>query len=191
MEVKFKKLRDGVKMPSKATEGSVGYDLYVPQDTIIKKGRQVLPLGFAMEFRAGYEAKIEPRSGYASKGMAGYEVRKGVPLAASGLEKALLSFRDTLLGENPTDEDIEGLQTYFATDESRFNADVLVGKIDADYRGEVGVIINNHGEPFQVKTGQRIAQMTFYEVEDVVFTEAEDLSDSERGDGGYGSSDVH
>ena len=61
------------------------------------------------------------------------------------------------------------------------------GTIDADYRGEVGVILINHGqEPFEVTDGERIAQMVIARYERVTFTEVADLSVSERGAGGFG-----
>lgn len=62
------------------------------------------------------------------------------------------------------------------------------GTIDADYRGEVMVILINHGdEPFHVRRGDRIAQMVVAPVISVVFTEREQLDDTERGDRGHGS----
>ncbi len=61
------------------------------------------------------------------------------------------------------------------------------GTIDADYRGEVGVILINHGqEPFEVKDGERIAQLVIARYERITFTEVADLSVSERGAGGFG-----
>ncbi len=61
------------------------------------------------------------------------------------------------------------------------------GTIDADYRGEVGVLLINLGtEPFEVKDGERIAQLVIARYERVAFTEAADLSVSERGAGGFG-----
>ena len=61
------------------------------------------------------------------------------------------------------------------------------GTIDADYRGEVGVILINHGhEPFEVKDGERVAQLVIARYERVAFAEVVDLSSSERGDGGFG-----
>jgi dUTP pyrophosphatase len=61
------------------------------------------------------------------------------------------------------------------------------GTIDADYRGEVGVILINHGpEPFEVKDGERIAQLVIARYERVTFTEVADLTMSERGAGGFG-----
>jgi dUTP pyrophosphatase len=64
------------------------------------------------------------------------------------------------------------------------------GLIDSGYRGEVKVILLNtdRAEPFVVEPGMRVAQLVVQAVEDVRFVEAEELSGSERGAGGHGSS---
>lgn len=148
MEIKIKKLREGAIIPCKATAGSAAYDVYIPQDYTVKQGRQVIPLGFAIEMPYGLEAKIEPRSGFASKGME-------------------------------------------AADRIRHDCDVISGKIDSDYRGECGVIVNNRSCEFRLQAGARVAQMTIYWVEDAEFTPAQELSDTDRGEGGFGHSGVH
>ena len=62
------------------------------------------------------------------------------------------------------------------------------GTIDADYRGEIGVILMNLGqEPFVVEPGDRIAQMVVAPVARVAWSEAEVLDATERGEGGFGS----
>ena len=62
------------------------------------------------------------------------------------------------------------------------------GTIDADYRGEIKVILINHGaEPFAIKRGDRIAQMVVAPVSTVSFSEVESLDATERGSGGFGS----
>lgn len=62
------------------------------------------------------------------------------------------------------------------------------GTIDAGYRGEVGVIMFNHGpEEFPVKRGDRIAQMVITELPEVELLEAEELTSTDRGQGGFGS----
>ena len=62
------------------------------------------------------------------------------------------------------------------------------GTIDADYRGEVKVILINHGhEAFEIRRGDRIAQMVVAPVSVVSFAERETLDDTERGAGGFGS----
>lgn len=62
------------------------------------------------------------------------------------------------------------------------------GTIDAGYRGEVGVILINHGDSsFPVRRGDRIAQMVIQTLPDVTLTPVVSLSDSSRGAGGFGS----
>lgn len=62
------------------------------------------------------------------------------------------------------------------------------GTIDSDYRGEVGVILINHGnEPFVIRRGERIAQMVIAAHAQAMITEVETLDDTARGTGGFGS----
>lgn len=151
MEVKIKKLHEAAILPRKATSGSAAYDLFCPYDCELREGRQVIPLGIALEIPQGYEAKIEARSGYSSKGFA------------------------ATLGQT----------------EYRLDADVITGKIDSDYRGEIGVIIHSREQYIhRIKAGQRIAQLTFYAVESPTLTEVSELSDTNRGGGGFGHSGV-
>jgi len=62
------------------------------------------------------------------------------------------------------------------------------GTVDADYRGEVGVILMNHSkENLVIKRGDRIAQMIINKIERIEFEKVEELPESERGAGGFGS----
>jgi dUTP pyrophosphatase len=63
------------------------------------------------------------------------------------------------------------------------------GTIDAGYRGEIGVVLINHDlhESFQVKKGDRIAQLVIQKVENAQFKMVDQLPESERSTGGYGS----
>jgi dUTP pyrophosphatase len=62
------------------------------------------------------------------------------------------------------------------------------GTIDADYRGEVGVVLINHGaEPFNVTRGMRIAQIVVAPVNRAQWREVDALDETQRGDGGFGS----
>jgi dUTP pyrophosphatase len=62
------------------------------------------------------------------------------------------------------------------------------GTIDSDYRGEVKVILINHGrEPFVIRRGERIAQMIIAPVVQAAFELADSLDDTARGAGGFGS----
>ena len=65
------------------------------------------------------------------------------------------------------------------------------GTIDAGYRGEIGVIMFNHGpEEFVIKRGDRIAQMVISQLPEVELTVCESLSETNRGSGGFGSTGV-
>ncbi len=65
------------------------------------------------------------------------------------------------------------------------------GTVDAGYRGELRVILINHGkQPFEVVQGMRIAQMVIMPVIRAELEEVESLSDSRRGEGGFGSTGV-
>ena len=61
------------------------------------------------------------------------------------------------------------------------------GTIDADYRGEIGLIVINHGEePFVVKRGMRMAQMVVQKVCQAEWMETAELKNTSRGEGGFG-----
>jgi len=65
------------------------------------------------------------------------------------------------------------------------------GTIDADYRGELKVIMINHGAvPFVIQRGDRIAQLVPAKVQHATFAEVEELDDTARGAGGFGSTGV-
>lgn len=62
------------------------------------------------------------------------------------------------------------------------------GTIDADYRGEVAVLLVNHGpEPYTIERGERIAQLVVARYEQVSWIEVTDLASTDRGAGGFGS----
>ena len=62
------------------------------------------------------------------------------------------------------------------------------GTIDADYRGEISVILVNHGEaPFAIRRGERIAQMVIAQVVQAKLVPVANLSTTDRGSGGFGS----
>jgi dUTP pyrophosphatase len=62
------------------------------------------------------------------------------------------------------------------------------GTVDADYRGEISVLLINHGEaPFTIRRGERIAQMVIAPVVQVTLVAVSSLPETERGSGGFGS----
>ena len=66
------------------------------------------------------------------------------------------------------------------------------GTIDSDYRGELKVILINHGaEPFEIRRGDRVAQLVLAPVTRAGWTVVEELDETERGAGGFGSTGGH
>lgn len=159
MEVKIK-LNGGI-MPKKAHPSDAAFDLYVPEDVVLQHGRQIIDLKFSIELPTGYAATIQPRSGFSAKGM---EVEAHQDILGTGAEDVF----DTII-----------------------DADIIRGLIDENYRGKVGAIIKVDDEYCRyhrciLKKGTRIAQMQIVEVPQVELVEAEQLSDTDRGEGGFG-----
>jgi dUTP pyrophosphatase len=141
-QLKIKKLRPEAKIPTRATEGSAGLDLYACIDepvTLNKGDKAVIPTGIAIGLDdPHYAAFIHSRSGLA--------IKHGLALLNS------------------------------------------VGVIDSDYRGEVCVgIVKLTDEPYTIQPFERIAQMVIKPVELPQVIEVEELDETDRGAGGFGS----
>jgi len=135
--IQFKRLSPDAKLPTRATPGSSGFDLYCTARVDLPPGqRMLLPTGIAAALPPGTCGQIWPRSGMAT--------RQGI--------------------------------------------DRLAGLIDEDYRGEIHVSLVNHGlDVAEFRPGDRIAQLVVVPC----LTEAqevEELDDTQRGAGGFGSS---
>ena len=69
--------------------------------------------------------------------------------------------------------------------------DVFAGVIDAGYRGEIKICLyNSSGTTVEINSGDRVAQIIFHKLPETNMLEVDDLEDSERGVGGFGSSGV-
>lgn len=74
---------------------------------------------------------------------------------------------------------------------AKHGIDVLAGVVDSDYRGEIKVILVNHGkERFIISPGDRIAQMILERIKTAMFSEVSSLSDTARSSKGFGSTGV-
>lgn len=144
--IKIKRLSEDALIPVRATDGAACFDLYVPRETAIQKGRNIIPLDLAIELPHGTYAEIRPRSGFSAKGF----------------------------------EDVHGC---------RRDADVLHGCIDCDFRGNIGVIVRSE-DYFVVAKGTRVAQMLISNYLPCELVEVEELSSTDRGAGGFGSTGV-
>ena len=139
-----------------------------------------------------YNKSANPLPAYASKNAAGMDLRADLkePVVLQPLERRLIP--TGLFIELPADCEAQvrprsGLAL-------KHGVTVLnsPGTIDADYRGEVGVIlVNLSQEPFEIQPGERIAQLVVAKFQQEEITEVaslEELSDTERGAGGFGHS---
>ena len=140
MDLKIVKVREEAILPTRATHGDAGLDLYAAEGAHIGPGeRWQVGTGIAIEIPEGHAGLVVPRSGMA--------LRHGIALV---------------------------------------NAP---GLIDSGYRGEVGVLLLNTdpAEIFRIEPGDRIAQLVIVPFAAAVPTEVAELADSERGEGGFGS----
>ena len=148
-EIKIKMLREGAVLPTQATDGSVGYDVFLPEDVcIFAKSRTKIPLGFALEMPDDVFCIIKGRSGCGVN---------GVPGKYGG----------------------------------KYNANVIDGVIDTDYRGELNLTLQSFEfRSFCLGKGRRIAQLVFLPRVSVSFCETDSLTETARGDKGFNSSGI-
>ena len=129
-----------------------------------------------------------PTPSYATEKSAGMDLKADItePITLKPLERAMVPTGIYIALPDGTEAQVRprsGLAAKFGI--SVLNAP---GTIDADYRGEVKVIlVNLSNEPFTVNPGERIAQMVVARSEKVEWDEVEVLDDTERGEGGFGS----
>lgn len=159
------KLNGGI-MPTKGSEFAAAYDLYVPENIELKHGRQVVDLKFSIELPHGFAAIIQPRSGFTCKGMQ--------------VQAMIRHWWFMLLG--------------VFSKEKRVDADVIVGLVDEDFRGNVGALVKSNYLPIFHKaiipSGTRIAQMRIVQVPQTELVEAEELDMTKNRGGGYGHTGV-
>ncbi len=177
INVKVKRLKPDAVIPVKAHAHDAGLDLVAAEDVVIEPGETVIvPTGIALALPPGYEAQVRPRSGITVK---------------------------TKLR-------------------------VQLGTIDANYRGEIGVIVDNIALPslyineryntigieyesapkyidgttdldvnteqeytYVIRKGDRIAQLVIQRLPSVLMVEVDELDETDRGDGAFGSTGVN
>ena len=133
-----------------------------------------------------------PLPDYATQGSSGMDVRANIeaPVVLQPMERMLV----------PTGLFVEIPMGYEAQMRPRSGLAIKQGitclnspgTIDADYRGELKVIlINLSAEPQTINNGDRIAQMVFQKVEKVILEQVETINDTPRGEGGFGHTGKH
>ena len=172
-KIKLMKLDERARMPKFAKQGDSGFDMYTLEDTIIKAGEtKLIKTGIAADLEEGYEIQIRPRSGISLNGV------KGCYRSSSqyNTSSSLGGFSISVSGQGG----IEECQPYLR---------VQFGTVDSGYKGDIGIITyNQENYDVLVPKGTRLAQAVVMEVPKVELVEVFELSDSERGDTGFGSS---
>ena len=138
MPLGVKKLCYDACLPTRGSDGAVGYDLYSSEAATVpcQAGRALVGTGIALSIPDGLYGRVAPRSGLAVKHC----------------------------------------------------INVGAGVIDPDYTGEIKVVLFNHGEKdFEIKKGDRIAQLVLERCETPPIEEISIVEDTERGSGGFGS----
>ena len=135
-----------------------------------------------------------PTPAYATEKSAGMDLKADIkePVTLAPLERAMIPTGLYIALPDGTEAQVRprsGLAAKYGL-AAKFGISVLnsPGTIDADYRGEVKVIlVNLSNEPFVINPGERIAQMVVARYEKVEWDEVEVLDETERGEGGFGS----
>ena len=176
-KIKLMKLDERAIMPKFAKQGDSGFDMYTLEDTIIKAGEtKLIKTGIAADLEEGYEIQVRPRSGISLNGVKGCfkeATIESVELRISG--EIMISSEDSII--------FKECQPYLR---------VQFGTCDSGYKGDIGIITYNQ-EKYDVliPKGSRLAQCVVMEIPKVELVEVFEISDSERGNSGFGSSGVN
>ncbi len=139
--LKVKCLSINATLPARATDGSMGYDVFSAVDlTLQPKTRQAVPLDIAIEPPAGTYAQLKSRSGMSLK----------------------------------------------------HSIDIQAGSIDRVYTGNIQVVLYNSSDsPYEIKIGDRIAQMVLLKIQTPDIVQTKELARTSRGEQGFGSTGVN
>lgn len=163
--VGFKRLTEDAVIPTKAFPTDSGFDLVASEDVIVEPGATVVvPTGIAVQLPEGFEATVRPRSGVTSK---------------TKLRVQLGTIDNSYIGEVGVIVDNLGERTDSVTELSR----ILESTIDR-------LNITRLTGEYQIRKGDRIAQLVITRLPDVEAVEVFDVEETERGESGYGSTGV-
>jgi dUTP pyrophosphatase len=172
VNVKVKRLSEDAILPSYAKQGDAGADICASQDVIIKPGETVvIPTDIAIEIPPNYEVQIRPRSGITAK----TKLRVQLGTVDSGYRGPIGVIIDNIAAPVVAvqDGDLVPFMAYPKT-------------LD----GEDYTRLWYPRGTYVIRRGDRIAQAIINQHETALFSEVNELSGSERGNGGFGSSGV-
>jgi dUTP pyrophosphatase len=172
LNVNIRKLHPDAVIPQYATAGAAAFDLVSVEDVVISPGEtKKIPLGLAFEIPEGYEMQIRPRSGIT------LNTKLRVQLGTVDSD-----YRD---GVSAIVDNIE-LPDYSGADENGLYVCLGHKPLGID-NNEVGSTYDFEGGTYIIRKGDRICQGVIQAVPAVTFTEVDELSETERGAGGFGS----
>lgn len=176
MSVKIKRLHEDAVIPRYAHEGDSGFDLVAVEDVLVEPGETVkVPIGLAFEIPRGYELQIRPRSGITSK---------------TKLRVQFGTVDSPYRGEVSVTVDNIGYPSMFINEtymELAFDYDFAPKHIDGGHPTNYDYAQAN---TYLIRKGDRIAQGVIAPVAHATFEEVDELGETERGTGGFGSSGV-
>lgn len=189
--VGVKKLHKDAVMPKYAYVGDAGCDLYTLEDVVIKANQTIaVPTGIALELPKNTEAQIRPRSGISLNGCKGcYKYIETNSHTIHDMDKMITTVEEssgttiTTLKNGKVDFKVNANQTISPYLRVQF------GTVDSGFKNGLGIITyNQENYDVLVPKGTRLAQMVIKTASDIILDEVFELSDSDRGLGGFGSS---
>ena len=166
--IKVKKLNPNAVVPEFAHQTDTGADLYTCEDLELKpEEKGIAKTGIALALPRGFGATIRNKSGNTVKGVL-CEVRNSI---------AKLSIEDNDINDVIFDWTME-----------RVDVTVYLGTIDNAYRGEIGIMVKNESNHvIRIPKGTKLAQLVLEHVYQQKFEVVNDLDETDRGEGGFGS----
>jgi dUTP pyrophosphatase len=181
LRVKIKRLHPDAVIPQYAHEGDAGFDLVAVEDTIIEPGEtKIIRTGLAFAIPPGYEMQIRPRSGITLK----TKLRVQLGTIDSGYRGEIGVIVDNIADKYVKFHANE-YGVYEITDTARGNVfDVSGSPVESISFGKYP------HNTYIIRKGDRIAQAVIKPVEQAHFVEVDELDETERGSGGFGSTGV-
>lgn len=181
MNVKIKRLHPDAVIPQYAHDYDAGFDLVATEDVIVEPGETVkVPTGLAFEIPQGFEMQIRPRSGVTLK----TKLRVQLGTVDAGYRGEVGVIVDNVSQKEYWAEDfsfiVEVTEDYELTDGTMKSSGYFQKWTSYQPKGT-----------YLIRKGDRIAQAVIKRVEHAQFIEVDTLSETARGDGGFGSSGVN
>lgn len=179
LNVKIRKVRPHAVVPTYGTAGAACFDLYAAEDVIIAPGdTAAVPVGFAVELPDGYEMQIRPRSGISLKTK--LRVANSPGCVDSDFRGEVAVIFDNIFETLYEKDGTPAFTDVVATLDGK-NDDITFAKTHAFVSGTV-----------HIRRGERIAQAAVVPIPRVSFVEVdEELTQTERGAGGFGHTGVN